>query len=152
VFTYTGKDTRFAIKLFKEFKVNVSYRTKNTVGNILTIRKRNNSPPYNESGIYQLKFQNCSCVYIGQTGQNFKTRYEEHNPDIKNNRSRTGFSHHILDTGHAYDKIENTMKILKFKEKGKYLITLENSVFTKLTNLACYSMITLLRFLIRFST
>jgi hypothetical protein len=30
-----------------------------------------------------------------------------------------GFSHHILDTGHAYDKIVNTMEILKFQEKGK---------------------------------
>jgi hypothetical protein len=30
-----------------------------------------------------------------------------------------------LDTGHAYDKIENTMKILNFHEKGKYLNTLE---------------------------
>jgi hypothetical protein len=67
---------------------------------------------------YQLKCQNCSCVYIGQTEMNFKTRYKEHIQDIKNNRSTTGFSHHILDTGHAYDKTENTMKILKFQEKG----------------------------------
>jgi hypothetical protein len=29
------------------------------------------------------------------------------------------------DTGHAYDKIENTMKILNFHEKGKYLNTLK---------------------------
>jgi hypothetical protein len=54
-----------------------------------------------------------------------KTRYKEHIRDIKNNRSRTGFSHRILDTGHAYNKIENTMKILKFQEKGKYLNTME---------------------------
>jgi hypothetical protein len=90
VFTYTGKDTKFVTKLFKEFKVNVSYRTKNTIGNILTIRKRSNSP-YDESGVCKLKCQNCSCIYIGQTGRNFKTRYKEHIQDIKNNRSRTGF-------------------------------------------------------------
>jgi hypothetical protein len=30
-----------------------------------------------------------------------------------------------LDTGHVYDKTENTMEILKFQEKGKYLNTLE---------------------------
>jgi hypothetical protein len=110
--------------LFKKFNVNISYSTKNTIGNILSIKKQNNSPD-NESSVYQLKCQNCSCVYIGQTGRNFKIRYKENIQDIKNNRSKTGFSQHILDTGHAYDKIENTMEILKFQEKGKYLDTLE---------------------------
>jgi hypothetical protein len=137
VFTCTGKDTRFVTKLFKEFKVNVSYRTKNTIGNILIIRKRNSSP-YDESGVYQLKFQNCSCVYIGQTGRNFKIRYKEHIQDIKNNRIRTGFSHHILVTGHAYDKTENTMKIFKFQDKGVYKANksgmLLNDNFTQISN------------------
>jgi hypothetical protein len=41
------------------------------------------------------------------------------------NKSRTNFSHHILNTGHAYDGIENTMEFLNFQEKGKYLNTLE---------------------------
>jgi hypothetical protein len=61
----------------------------------------------------------------GQTGRNFKIRYREHIQDKKNNKSKTGFSHHILSTGHTYDKIENTMEILNFKEKGKYLNTLK---------------------------
>jgi hypothetical protein len=62
---------------------------------------------------------------MGQTGQNFKTRYKEHIQDIRNNKSKTGFSHHILNTGHAYDNIENTLKILNTQGKGPYLNTLE---------------------------
>jgi hypothetical protein len=63
--------------------------------------------------------------YIGQTGRNFKTRYKEHIQDIKSNKSKTGFSHHILNTGHAYDNIENTLEVLNFQEKGSYLNTRE---------------------------
>jgi hypothetical protein len=71
------------------------------------------------------QYQNCPGVYIGQTGPNFKIRYTEHIQDIKNNKIETGFSHLILSTGHTYDKIENTMEILNFQEKGKYLNILE---------------------------
>jgi hypothetical protein len=44
VFTYTGKDTRFITKLFKEFNINISYRTRNTIGNILANKRPNNNP------------------------------------------------------------------------------------------------------------
>jgi NCAIR mutase (PurE)-related protein len=64
-------------------------------------------------------------IYIGQTAKNFKTRYEKPVQVIKNNKSRTGFSHHILNTGHAYDDIENTMEILNIQDKGTYLSTHE---------------------------
>jgi hypothetical protein len=41
--------------------------------------------------------------------------------DVRINRSKTGFSHHILNTGHAYDNL----KMLNIKEKGPYLNTVE---------------------------
>jgi hypothetical protein len=34
VFTYTGKDTGFVTKLFKEFNINISFRTNNTIENL----------------------------------------------------------------------------------------------------------------------
>jgi hypothetical protein len=34
-FTYTGNETRSITKLFKEFNINISYRTRNTIENIL---------------------------------------------------------------------------------------------------------------------
>jgi hypothetical protein len=53
IFTYTWKDTRYITKLFKGFNVNISYCTRNTIGNILSTKIQNNSP-YEECGIYQL--------------------------------------------------------------------------------------------------
>jgi hypothetical protein len=73
---------------------------------------------YDESGVYELICQNCPGTYIGQTGRNFETRFKEHVQDIKNNKSKIGFAHHILNTGHAYDNIENTLKILNIQGKG----------------------------------
>jgi hypothetical protein len=55
---------------------------------------------------------------MGQTGRNFKTRYKEHIQDVRNNKRKTGFSHHIVDTGHAYDNIESTLQILNTHGKG----------------------------------
>jgi hypothetical protein len=70
-----------------------------------------------------LKFQNCPGRYIGRTGRKFKTRYKEHIQDIRKQQIKTGFSHHILNTGHSYNNIENTLKILNIQDKGPYLNT-----------------------------
>jgi hypothetical protein len=64
--------------------------------------------------------------YIGQTGRNFKTRYKEHVRDIRSNKSTSGYVQHILETGHAFGNINDTMEIVKVKQKGLYLNTLEN--------------------------
>jgi hypothetical protein len=106
-FTYVGKETKSITKPFKDFNVNISYRTRKIIGNFLNPHKSRNNL-YEESGVYELKCQSCPGSYIGQTGWNFMTRYKEHIKDIRNIRSETGFSHHILNTGHAYENIENT--------------------------------------------
>jgi hypothetical protein len=97
---------------------------KKTVGNFLNLHKTKNNL-YEESGVYELKWQNCPGRHIGQTGRNFKTGYKEHIQDIKNNKSKTGFSHHILNTGHSYNNIENTLKILNIQDNVPYLYTLK---------------------------
>jgi hypothetical protein len=63
--------------------------------------------------------------YIRQTGRSFNARYEEHICDIRHNSSNSGYSNHILNTGHSYGSIRNTMKIIKAERKGKHLNTLE---------------------------
>jgi hypothetical protein len=74
---------------------------------------------FDQSEIYKLKCSSCPKTYIGQTGRSFKTRYKEHIQDIRNNRTKTGFSQHILNTGHQYNNMENCMNIIKIQEKGK---------------------------------
>jgi hypothetical protein len=64
-------------------------------------------------------------VYIGQTGRNLKTRFKENIQDIRNNRTNTGYSQHIINTGHEYGNIENTLNILNVQKKGAFLNTLE---------------------------
>jgi hypothetical protein len=72
-----SKETEFVTKLFEYFNINISYRTRKTIENFLNLHKSRNSL-YEESGVYELKCQNCPGSYIGQTGRNFKTRYKEH--------------------------------------------------------------------------
>jgi hypothetical protein len=99
-FTYIGKETKFITKLFEDFIINISYRTRKPIENFLNPHKSRNNL-YEESGVYELKCQNCPGSYIGQTGRNFKTRYKEHIQDI-NNKNKTEFSHHILYTHRAF--------------------------------------------------
>jgi hypothetical protein len=66
----------------------------------------------------------CPMKYIGQTGRPFNTRYKIHIRDIKNS-SKSGYSNYVLNTGHSYGNITDTMEIIKIETKGKHLNTLE---------------------------
>jgi hypothetical protein len=59
----------------------------------------------------------CPLKYIGQTGRTIKTRYKEHMQAIRKNNSNSGYSKHILNMGHTYGSITNTMKVLKTERK-----------------------------------
>jgi hypothetical protein len=41
-----------------------------------------------------------------------------------NNNGKSGYSNHILNTGHAYGSIADTIKIIEIKKKVKHLNTL----------------------------
>jgi hypothetical protein len=73
----------------------------------------------------------CPLKYVGQTGRTFKTRYKEHIHDIRSNKGNTGYSNHILNAGHTYGTMQDTMEIITLGRKGKYLNTLKNIIFIK---------------------
>jgi hypothetical protein len=50
---------------------------------------------------------------------------KEHIQDIRNNSTKTGYSQHIINTGHEYGNIESTLNVLKIQKKGAFLNTLE---------------------------
>jgi hypothetical protein len=75
------------------------------------------SEKYDNSGIYQLKCLDCPLKYIGQTGRAFHTRYKGHIIAIDNNNGNSGYSNHILNTGHKYKPITDTMNIIKHTKK-----------------------------------
>jgi hypothetical protein len=68
---------------------------------------------------------NCPLKYLGQTGRTFKTRYKEHIQAIRSNNSNSGYANHMLNTGHTYGSIADTMTVLKAEKKGKHLNTLD---------------------------
>jgi hypothetical protein len=67
----------------------------------------------------------CPLEYKRQTGQTFCTRHKELIQATRNNNINSGYSNHILSTGHAYGSITDTMEIGEVERKGKHLNTLE---------------------------
>jgi hypothetical protein len=112
----------------------VAFRTKNTIQNIS--RPRLQIDKYSRSGIYQMKCMDCPLKYVGQTGRTFNTRYEEHIHNIRSNNSNTGYSNHILNTGHTYGTMQDTMETITLRRKGKYLNTLEKYHIYKVSKAA----------------
>jgi hypothetical protein len=82
---------------------------------------------YNRSSIYRMKCMDCPLKYVDQTGRTYNTRYKEHIHDIRSNNSNTGYANHIqvLNTGHTYGTITDTMEIIKTGRKRRYLNTIE---------------------------
>jgi hypothetical protein len=69
--------------------------------------------------------------YIGQTGPIFKARFKEHIQDTRTNRHNSKFAQHILDIGHTYNMMNQTMKMLHIEKKRHRLNTLERFELTK---------------------
>jgi hypothetical protein len=55
----------------------------------------------------------CPLIYIGQTGQSFQTRYEEHIHAIKYGKHKYTYLKHILNTCHSYGNTQITMEIIQ---------------------------------------
>jgi hypothetical protein len=104
--------------------VDIAWHTNNSLEQHLSI-KRHKADPYDRCGIYKLVCQECGGAYVGQTRRKFRTRYKEHVRDIRSNKEETGYSHHILSTGHAYGTLEDTLKIVKIQRKSLHLNILE---------------------------
>jgi hypothetical protein len=123
IFTYSTKEVRKITKLFRDTHIQIAFRTQNTIENILKYKTKTDI--YNKSGIYQMKCMECPKKYVGQTGRTFNIRYKEHIHDIRSNNGNTGYANHILNTGHTYGTITDTMEIITTGKKGKHLNKLE---------------------------
>jgi hypothetical protein len=113
---YSGTETRKITKLFKYTEIKIAFRTRNITQHIM------NPPPtqtdiYGKSGIYQMKCLDCPLKYIGQTGRAFHTRCKEHKQAIRSHNGNSGYSNHILNTGHTYGNITDTMDVIKQRKK-----------------------------------
>jgi hypothetical protein len=75
--------------------------------------------------VYQLTCKNCGKKYTGQTDRNLEKRFKEHSHSFKYNNYNAKFAQHLLETGHEFGKIDDTMSILYYDKKGKHLDTME---------------------------
>jgi hypothetical protein len=126
--TYVGKEVNSIARTLRKFNINVAFRCRNTLGHWLTqkpVKFKTDTEKYEACGVYNIKCRSCHSSYIGQTGRSFKTRFKEHVSDIANNRSKTGYSHHILSKGHERAHNISDLEILEIKQKGSILNTLE---------------------------
>jgi GTPase SAR1 family protein len=91
---------------------------------------------YSKSEVYQLECSECPMKYIGQTRHTFRACFKEHIQDIRTNRHNSKYAQHILDKGHAYNTMDQTMRILHIEKKGHKLNTFERYEIYKLTKKA----------------
>jgi hypothetical protein len=128
-FSYIGKEVMPIARILNKFNINVAFRTKNSLGKCLKHKSLEmdvgNSGKYDACGIYKMKCRSCPSVYIGQTGRSFKVRFKEHMSDIVHNRNKTGYSQHVLNSGHKKARNIADMEILETQYKSPYLNTLE---------------------------
>jgi hypothetical protein len=64
---YVGRQTKCITKLFNNSNVEVSLKTKNTIGKLLTQNKNIHPNKFNKCGVYQLTCHDCSRKNIAQT-------------------------------------------------------------------------------------
>ena len=63
--------------------------------------------------------------YIGQTSSSLKQRYQEHIRYIKHNEPKSAYALHILNYKHEYDRIKDTITLIKHTDRTTLLIPYE---------------------------
>ena len=69
-------------RILKSFDVQVCTKPLKTIKDILLSTKDRIEPTRRQGAIYQISCQDCSALYIGETGCNFKTHCVEHKRDL----------------------------------------------------------------------
>ncbi|UYV69536.1 hypothetical protein LAZ67_6003921 [Cordylochernes scorpioides] len=94
----------------KSFGIRTFYSNTPNLGTLLRNPITKNSfppqPIHFNNAVYSLKCNNCSSLYIGETGRHIKDRIDEHIRNIRNNDPRSLIAQHISNTGHTFNTIE----------------------------------------------
>jgi len=123
-FTYVGKETTCITIIFRHADLRIGFRTGNTIHNLL-VHKNQKPDKFSLSGVYKLTCPDFKKAYVGQTGRNFTTRYNEHKHAFRSNSHTSSFAQHLNEYAYLFGTINNTMQILQYHKKGAHLNTLE---------------------------
>jgi hypothetical protein len=85
------------------------------------IKQHNNNNQEDNSGVYSLKCKDCPLHYIGQTGLAFKTWFNEHTRALKHNQDTSPCAQHIINIGHTYGNMQDTIEIIQIARWGRYM-------------------------------
>jgi hypothetical protein len=121
---YTGKQTTLITKLLRQTNIRIAQCTTNNLLHHLT---PNPQPldPFTRSGVYRPSCPDCRKAYIGQTGRNFRTRYNEHKRAFQYNHQFSKYALHAATQQHISGNIQECMHILHTQNKGANLNTIE---------------------------
>ena len=84
-FTYLSPIIRKINNLFKHTNLQITYKTTNTIQQLLQHTPHQHRTEHERSGIYKLTCNTCKLSYIGQTNRTLQQQYKEHTWYIKYN-------------------------------------------------------------------
>jgi len=87
-FTFISPHIRKIMNLFRNTNEKIAIRCRNTTGNLIKPPK-DDIPPHNKWGIYQLTCNTYNLPYVGQTSRNLKISFQEHIRYIRSNNSNS---------------------------------------------------------------
>ena len=103
-FTHIGKETTFITKIFRHSDIKIAYRTNNTLQKHLAYGTQQQDK-FTQSGVYKLTCPDCGKAYVGQTGRDFYTRFNEHKRSFRYNSQHSKYAQHLIEHGHASGNI-----------------------------------------------
>jgi len=94
-------------------------------------RNIRNQDKFTHSVIYKLTCPDCGKAYIGKTGRDFKTRFNEHKRSFQYNNHALKYGQHLTEYMHSFGNMHNILQIIQFQKKKLFILTQQNdSIFT----------------------
>ena len=112
--------TKLINKFFKNSNLNISFKTENSVGEILTKRKTLIQEKFNICDVLQSACQDCNTKYIRPTGRHFHIRFQENFRDLNYGNGKSIFAH-LLENKLFIRSMEFIMEVLQITRKGSII-------------------------------
>jgi phosphoribulokinase len=116
--------------MFKNTNIGVAFKTATRQHQFTKPVIPNQTPEHEKSESYKLTCNTCQRSYIGQTNRNLKLRFQDHILYIKNNEPHSAYELHILNCRHEYNKINDTMTLLKHINKPSLILPYEQCTYS----------------------
>jgi hypothetical protein len=113
MFTYHSPKIRKITNLFKKTNMDIAYMTTTMLQQLIKPTTSNQTTEYEKGGVYKINCNTCHNSYLGQTNHKHKARFQEHINYIINNKPRSAYALHILNSRHEYGSINDTVTLIK---------------------------------------